>query len=88
MGSSSAIASYHLTGISGVASRRGVESKGEFYEAGVVVDFVPESVDAELDEDSEVEVFAAGSDAAGLASDELLVSAGLLSGELLAAFGA
>lgn len=53
-----------------------------------MADFVPESVEAELDDDSVVVVFAAGSEAAGLASADAPDSAGLVSGELLEDFGA
>ncbi len=88
MGSSSDIASYHLTVIP--EGRRGaLGSKPRLYEVEEVDDFVPESVDAGLDDDSGVDAFGAGSDAAGLESFDVSDSAGLLSDDaLLAAFGA
>jgi hypothetical protein len=52
------------------------------YELEVDDGFVAVSVEEELDEDSGVEVFGAGSDAAGLASDDAPDSAGLVSEEL------
>ena len=55
----------------------------------MVDDFEPESVDDGLDDGSDVDAFAAGSDAAGLESFDVSDSAGLLSDDaLLAAFGA
>ena len=65
----------------------GLDSRG-LYEVDGVDDFVPESADPAFDVDSGVDAFVAGSDAAGLASDEVPDSAGLLSEELLEAFGA
>lgn len=87
MGSSSGIASYHLTGIR--EGRGALGSKPRLYEFEEVGDFVPGSVDAGLDDGSDVDAFATGSDAAGLESFDVSDSAGLLSDDaLLAAFGA
>lgn len=58
------------------------------YGVEVVDDFVPESVDAGLDDASGVDALAAGSDAAGFVSEEVADSAGFVSEEPLAALGA
>lgn len=86
MGSSSGIASYHLTGLGTSLGLRPHWKGGNYEEVDAVDGFVPESVD--VDEDSGVDAFVAGSDAVGFESDDVPDSAGLLSEELPPAFGA